>query len=276
MFKNIIFILLFSFSLTSLSQVKQTYDLEYKATYLMTFRPDSLDTVREKDKTYLSFNDSLSVFRSDTKHRKDSTRYQYLFGKTKPTGGKIWVLGKSREDNLIIKEGDEITTFENLSIVDRNDVNYFFEESKNDQQWEIKEDTATIKGYLCQNAVLEYGNRIWSAWFTEEIPVSDGPYRFSGLPGLIIQIEDQTGSWSFELLDIVKTPQTITVNFDEAITYQKTEKPDFYKKKKYLLDNIAHLKTGSSGGEGGERIENLAKRVEEVRKKDNNWIELYP
>lgn len=275
MYKNIIFILLFSFSLISFSQDKQTYDLEYKATYLMTFRPDSLDTLKEKEKAYLSFNDSLSVFRSDTKHRKDSTRYQYLFGKSKPTGGTIWVLGKSREDNLIIKEGDEIKTFENLSIVDRNDVNYFFEESKKDQQWEIKEDTATIKGYLCQNAVLEYGNRRWAAWFTEEVPVSDGPYRFSGLPGLIIQIEDQTNSWGFELLSIVKVPQKIVVNFDEAITYKKIEKPGFYKKKKYLLDNIAHLKTGSSG-EGEARIESLAKKVEKVRKKDNNWIELYP
>lgn len=279
--KNTSSVLLFVFTFavinTSFCQQMQTYELDYKATYLMSFRRDSTNVRKENEKVYLSFNDTVSVFRSETKYKQDSTRYQYLFGKIKPTGGRISVLGQSKEDNLIVKDGDRITTFENLSIVSSNDVNYYFEENKSDFDWKINTDTATIQGYLCQNARVTYGNREWSAWFTLEIPVSDGPYRFSGLPGLILKINDNTDSWSFELEELVKIPHQVIINFDKSIEYTKIQKEDFYVEKKYLLDNIVHLKTGASI-EGGHsaRIENLVKRIEEVRQKDNNWIELYP
>lgn len=272
----LLFVFLFAVFNTSFSQERETYELDYKATYLMSFRRDSTNVSKENEKVFLSFNDTISVFRSETKYKQDSTRYQYLFGEIKPTGGRISVLGQSKEDNLIVKDGNRITTFENLSIVSKNDINYYYEENKSDFDWEINADTATIKGYLCQNARVTYGNREWSAWFTLEIPVSDGPHRFSGLPGLILKINDSTDSWSFELEELIKIPQNVIVNFDKSIEYMKIQKEDFFVEKKYLLDNIVHLKTGASiDGEHTVRIENLVRRIEEVRQKDNNWIELY-
>lgn len=253
------------------------YNFAYRATYLMTFRRDSLSVYEETKKTYLSFNDSLSVFRSADKMAKDSARYQLLFGKTKPTGARISIMGQSQEDNLIVKEGNTITMFEKLSIVQENDVSFFYEESKTDQLWEVTDDTLTIHDYLCQKAILTYGNRVWSAWFTPEIPISDGPYKFAGLPGLIIRIEDQTNSWKFELLELSKYAHSVTINFDRSIKYKKIQKQEFYKQKKHLLDNIVDLRTSSNVGYHNDpRVINMRKSVENVRRKDNNWIELYP
>ena len=48
-----------------------------------------------------------------------------------------------------------------------------------------------------------YG-RNWIAWYTTDIPIQDGPYKFNGLPGLILKINDETGSHSFQFIGIKK------------------------------------------------------------------------
>lgn len=40
----------------------------------------------------------------------------------------------------------------------------------------------------------------WTAWFTTELPISDGPYKFHGLPGLILKIYDKTNTYSFDII----------------------------------------------------------------------------
>jgi GLPGLI family protein len=51
-----------------------------------------------------------------------------------------------------------------------------------------------IGNWEAQKATTEFGGRKWTAWFCEEIPLSDGPYKFKGLPGLIVKISDADNS----------------------------------------------------------------------------------
>lgn len=53
--------------------------------------------------------------------------------------------------------------------------------------WQPGDSVMTILGYECQNAVADYHGRRWTAWYAPDIPVSDGPWQFSGLPGLILK-----------------------------------------------------------------------------------------
>lgn len=72
------------------------------------------------------------------------------------------------------------------------------------QDWEIQSDTMSILGYACQKATCRWRGRDYTAWFTEEIPISDGPYKFFGLPGLIVSVEDSTGEYGWLLQGIEK------------------------------------------------------------------------
>lgn len=54
--------------------------------------------------------------------------------------------------------------------------------------WKIYEDsTRTILGYDCHLAKAMFRGRQWDAWFTENIPLSVGPWKLGDLPGLILE-----------------------------------------------------------------------------------------
>ncbi|HAY3556703.1 MULTISPECIES: GLPGLI family protein [Elizabethkingia] len=70
------------------------------------------------------------------------------------------------------------------------------------QNWKIEKVIDKYKGYTIQKATTEFAGRKWIAWFSSDIPIPDGPYKFYGLPGLILKIEDITGSHKFSLVGI--------------------------------------------------------------------------
>lgn len=79
-------------------------------------------------------------------------------------------------------------------------------------RWVIqKNETKEILGYTCQKATGEFRGRHYTAWFTSEIPVSAGPYKFRGLPGLILEIYDDRNLFVFKA-------QTLIVN--KPLEYQ--------------------------------------------------------
>ncbi|WP_312389762.1 GLPGLI family protein [Chryseobacterium sp.] len=66
-------------------------------------------------------------------------------------------------------------------------------------KWNILSDKQKIGEYNAQKATTEFGGRKWTAWFSSDIPFQDGPYKFSGLPGLIVKIEDDKKDYSWVL-----------------------------------------------------------------------------
>ena len=58
------------------------------------------------------------------------------------------------------------------------------------QDWSINVDsTRQILGYKCYMATTDFRGRRWTVYYTEDIPVSLGPWKLGGLPGLILSAE---------------------------------------------------------------------------------------
>jgi GLPGLI family protein len=70
------------------------------------------------------------------------------------------------------------------------------------QNWTMEEDTMTVADYLCQKASCLFRGRNFAAWFTPEIPISNGPWKFGGLPGLILKVYDNERLYVFECIKI--------------------------------------------------------------------------
>lgn len=71
------------------------------------------------------------------------------------------------------------------------------------------EETDTIIGYECRKATTEFAGRQYTAWFTPEIPLPFGPYKFGSLPGLILKIEDGERQFVWEAVGFQRTKSPI-------------------------------------------------------------------
>ncbi|TKC06241.1 GLPGLI family protein [Pedobacter frigoris] len=97
--------------------------------------------------------------------------------------------------------------------------------------WKISKETDTVASYTCQKATLNFRGRDYVAWFTEDVPVNDGPWKFGGLPGLILKIEDTKGLFLFELIGLDQLSAPIPIGVDDSKSIKCT-RAEFEKQKK--------------------------------------------
>lgn len=71
------------------------------------------------------------------------------------------------------------------------------EEEEEKPEWKLTADTLTLLGYRCTRATTQFKGRQWTAWFTPDIPISEGPWKLCGLPGMILKAEDAEGHYRF-------------------------------------------------------------------------------
>lgn len=69
-------------------------------------------------------------------------------------------------------------------------------------EWGLADDTCTILGYHCAKAEADFDGRHWIAWYTEDIPIDQGPWQLGGLPGLILKANDSRSQWIFTAIGL--------------------------------------------------------------------------
>lgn len=117
--------------------------------------------------------------------------------------------------------------------------------------WHV--DTVSLKkieGLVCKRAIGEFRGRTYEVWFSEEIPVSCGPWKLWGLPGLIVEVQDfYSDVIHIKLKSITQTDEVIEKpSGDEELTQAKYVM--LFKKK---LENLAKfLKTSGEKSDGFE------------------------
>ena len=65
-------------------------------------------------------------------------------------------------------------------------------------KWKLSTEQKVIGKYNCKKATVEFRGRTYEAWYTLQIPISLGPWKFNGLPGIILAVEDQTGIYKWQ------------------------------------------------------------------------------
>jgi GLPGLI family protein len=104
---------------------------------------------------------------------------------------------------------------ENMNFELLND--YFKYSTKDEIQWKLSSETKTYNQYKVQKATDNFGGRKWIAWFSNEISINEGPYKFRGLPGLIFEIADTQNQFSFKLVKSYQLDSTYnTIEFLET------------------------------------------------------------
>lgn len=236
--------------------------------YELKYRPNSNKDYYKDELFYLDVSDKESIFRSSHERSSDSLIQKTGYG----LGFKIFYNHQYYTQKLLLEK--KVSKIISTPIF--SDIYSLLIEALD---WKIKNDKLKIGDFNCQKAELKYGGRNWIAWFTQEIPLQEGPYVFSGLPGLIIKISDETFDYNFELMKIKQNLNQIShLNPKKEITWETLKKleTDFYN------DPYAEVKARNIGyvnaNEKGEKIDiSMRKMTESMQKniRDNdNYIEL--
>lgn len=161
---------------------------------------------------------------------------------------------------------------------------YGYEEDINSLQWNVTDSSMQYDKYNCQLAKVTYGGRNWSALFTTDLPINNGPYKFYGLPGLIVKMWDDKNHCLFELAEIKK----IANENNEIPKVEMVKKKDFLTMQENAgAQPLSAALSGAAGGSGtitkitmrdqnGNEIsqEEMQRKIAEARKKNSNKIEL--
>ncbi len=116
----------------------------------------------------------------------------------------------------------------------------YYSEPLSEMEWDIIEDsTANILGYECIKAESDYHGRKWEAWFSPEIPMSFGPWKFHGLPGLILKAEAE-GGFSFTATGITQSDRIITPMYLQE-NYSKVDRKKALENDEYFRNNMESI-----------------------------------
>ncbi|QNK76282.1 GLPGLI family protein [Winogradskyella sp. PAMC22761] len=82
----------------------------------------------------------------------------------------------------------------------------------------------TILGYECINLFFKFRGRYYEAYYTKEIPISDGPFKFIGANGLILEVTSFDESVKIKASSIFKnTDESKTLFIDKEDWFGKCE-----------------------------------------------------
>ena len=102
-------------------------------------------------------------------------------------------------------------------------------------KWDIIADsTKQILDYHCQMARCSFKGRTWTAWFTTDIPLDNGPWKLCGLPGLILRAYDAKQQYIFNCVGMKQAKEgeniTYSSDFDKYAASTMKEFVDYQRK----------------------------------------------
>lgn len=159
---------------------------------------------------------------------------------------------------------------------------YFVDENIN-HKWTLHPEYISILSYKAQKATTNFGGRSWTAWFAKDIPFQDGPYKFKGLPGLIVKIEDERKNHQFELVGIKNSnydflyPDLNNYRIIEiySLKFRKQFKNYRENPAAELVDKFPDQRDAEGNFRSGiEIFREFEKQRKNEVKKDNNFIEI--
>jgi len=106
---------------------------------------------------------------------------------------------------------------------------FYIKDSLHSMKWELTNQKNVILNEQCFSAKTNFRGRSYTAFYAPSIASSDGPWKFGGLPGLILAVQSDDNIFQYSAVKIIS-------NF-----MGKLEKPDINKHK--YINWMEYIKT---------------------------------
>ena len=247
---------------------------------------------------YLDINKKGSKYYSKSAFESDSIINESI-KKQMASGMKSISVSRNRQGGEVSYEVEKTYPDYKISLITNIGNDTYKVSEDRPINWNISTEKKKIREFQSQKATTHFAGRNWIAWFTTDVPIQDGPYKFSGLPGLIVEIADEKNSHKIELKGLKKITETVQ---EEANTQGKDipflkKKPIDVNRAKYLKivaqyenDPVQGMRevlgrpnskvminiNGKEISDPKDILRELEKNAREEMKKNNNKIELVP
>lgn len=200
--------------------------------YDVAYRPDSTSAEVRKANYYLDINPDETFYYERSFFVSDSI--EKVSGLRTFNGKVTDLLSKKIKTKQYVLYS--IQSYDVYKLIDEPKIN-----------WKIEKETKVSSSIQAQKATARFSGRNWIAWFAKDFPFQEGPYKFHGLPGMIIEIYDDKENYHFSLNRSENLTETQLISFYKNAKSRGIEIP--YSKYRsmllsYYLDPIKFINNG--------------------------------
>ncbi|WP_288375717.1 GLPGLI family protein [uncultured Chryseobacterium sp.] len=252
---------------TMLFSQKQNDISDLKVRYYMIMVSDSTLLRNENGASLFSYsllcNTDKSIYADETA----KAFYNYLRN-NRGNYGQLPISSYPKSKSSAYKDGDKLTV---TLPIGRKDL-YRYEEPP--LKWElIKGKQKTILTYSCNLAkTTSDTGKVYYAWYAPSIPIPEGPFRFKGLNGLILEVYNEEKTIKINAVEIAKVNELI-----EPLKYASVydvKKSQFLKKRKeFVLDPNANNYESKYKATGPDGKEIKIEKQESIKVKEINLLD---
>ncbi|GAB3951475.1 GLPGLI family protein [Spirosoma harenae] len=162
-------------------------------------------TQEQKDReaqTWKNWEENNKGMKMKLAFSADESAYTY-FSDEPEEGGYSW-----RKSELFFYRN--FAKDKKVDIIETLGKTYVIDDSLHTPVWKIGNQIKEVAGYVCMKAETEdpVKKQKITAWFAQDIPVSAGPERLNGLPGLILELDLNDGDVEIVATSIEFRPLT--------------------------------------------------------------------
>ena len=248
--KVILYLFLTSLAVQATARELMIDRAHMKCLYRYVYTFDTLKNELRDDLLILQIGKEVSKCYSYYTFQCDSLRRT-------PDGAKVWseLFRRATEKDGIYGDFPHVRmsthVYKNyptgqMTITDRiSSQGYRYTDSLHAQTWTIDDSTREVLGYTCQQATANFRGRRWTAWFATDIPVSDGPWKLGGLPGLILEAYDEGQQHVFTAVGLERVKdEPIIFNQKDGHNrrFEPTNRLDFLRmERRFLMDSNSFI-----------------------------------
>ena len=248
--KVILYLLLTSLAVQATAREPMIDRAHMKCLYRYVYTFDTLKNELRDDLLILQIGKEVSKCYSYYTFQSDSLQRT-------PDGAKVWseLFRRATEKDGIYGDFPHVRmgtyVYKNyptgqMTITDRiSSQGYRYADSLHAQTWTMGDSTREVLGYTCQQATADFRGRRWTAWFATDIPVSDGPWKLGGLPGLILEAYDEGQQHVFTAVGLERVAdEPIIFNQKDGHNrrFEPTNRLDFLRmERRFLMDSNSFI-----------------------------------
>lgn len=125
--------------------------------------------------------------------------------------------------------------------------------------WQISTETKTIANYKTYKATTKFRGRVWEAWFAPDLAYPYGPWKLHSLPGLILEVYDDSKTYNYVATKIYRNEQVINFNENDLpkVSFKK-----FTELEQEFYDNFFNTPIDSRFQESSKRSESKSQEFD--------------